>query len=54
LRENIQMLFGEFAAKSANASWALPICFYDGSCWARKESDYAGEWRDSLHHIMAG
>lgn len=53
LRENIQMLFGEFEMqRKRQRVMGLNDLLYDAVLLLRRESEYAGEWRDSLHHIM--
>lgn len=53
LREHVQFLFGEFEMqRKRQRIMGLNDLLYDAVLLMRRESDYAQEWRDSLHHIM--
>ena len=53
LREHVQILFPKFEAERKDQSiLGLNDLLYDAVQLMRAQSDYAGEWRDSLHHIM--
>lgn len=53
LRESIQALFGEFERERRQQRiMGLNDLLYDAVLLLRRESEYAGEWRESLHHIM--